>query len=233
MKNFFPVMCGLCVLAIMPGIASAHERQVFDVNGTKYLFIVGSLNEPVAVDDKSGVDLRIVKADPADLGNSSASGAKPVEALDQTLKVEISAGAKKKIMNLTPGFRDPGAYRAVFFPTVKTTYAYRVFGELDSAPFDVTFVCNPAGHPAGAENKEVLKISDKVSRVLQVGSFGCPSAKEELGFPESAPSLADLSAHIAGAMSQISSTLVANRMLGLLALLLAVVAVGLSIRKKM
>ena len=192
MKKIIFSAISLAFLTLAPLAASAHERQVFDIGGTKYLFVVGSLNEPVAVDDKSGVDLRIKIADPNNPGDSASIASKPVAGLDQTLKVELSAGGKKKVMNLTPAYGDPGAYRAVFFPTVQTTFTYRVFGSINNTPVNLSFSCNPAGHPAGEENKEVVVVSEGVSRVLQVGAFGCPTPKEELGFPELAPTLNSL-----------------------------------------
>jgi hypothetical protein len=36
--------------------AFAHQRQLFMIGDKDYLFVVGSINEPLYVDDKSGVE---------------------------------------------------------------------------------------------------------------------------------------------------------------------------------
>jgi hypothetical protein len=83
---------------------------------------------------------------------------------------------------LEPRFRAPGRYGAVFYPTVATTYTYRVFGTINGAPFDVTFACNPGGHVAG-EDRSVVKVSADVTRKGLAGSFGCPRSRSEAEFP--------------------------------------------------
>jgi hypothetical protein len=80
----------------------------------KTLFVIGSQNEPVFVDDKSGVDFFAYTPDHKDPLNSFANGSKPIEGLEKMLKVEISAGAKKKVLALEPAFREPGHYEAAF-----------------------------------------------------------------------------------------------------------------------
>ena len=50
--------------------AYAHQRQLFTIGNTDYLFVVGSLNEPIFVDDKSGVDFAAYSPDPKDPVNS-------------------------------------------------------------------------------------------------------------------------------------------------------------------
>ena len=96
-----------------------------------------------------------------------------MEGLEKTLKVEVKAGPHARVFEFEPRFRAPGRYDAVFFPTVATTYTYRVFGTIGGAPFDVTFACNPAGHVRG-EDRSVVKVSADVTRKGLVGSFGCP-----------------------------------------------------------
>ena len=171
------------VLTIVP-IASAHERQAFRIGDKSYTFVVGFLNEPVFVDDKSGFDLRIRLADPKDPLNFSSPDLKPVEKLETSLKVEVSAGDQKQVFDLESAFRDPGAYRAHFFPTAATTYSFRVFGELNGTPINLTFTCNPAaGHPRSEDDKNEVKLSDHVTRIFKAGAFGCPTAKEAVQFP--------------------------------------------------
>src|SRR5262249_32809224 len=111
---------------------------------------------------------------------------------------EVAAGSKKKVFNLQPAFGQPGAYRTSFYPTVQTTLIYRIFGTIEDIPVDFSFTCNPAGHPRSPEDNNQVKISDQVTRLSKRGSFGCPVAKADLGFPEPLPSGYDLQAKITG-----------------------------------
>lgn len=190
MKNTLVILAALSLAA--PMAAFAHERQLFSIGGADYLFVVGSLNEPIVVDDKTGVDLRILRADPNNPTDAKASAAKPMTGLESALKVELIAGERKKVLDLAPAYNDPGAYRAVFFPTVETTYTYRVFGMLDGTAVDLSFTCNPAGHVAAPEDKTETKLGEGVMRKFKAGQFGCPAAKGEMGFPEPSMSVADL-----------------------------------------
>jgi hypothetical protein len=161
----------LALAFFTPALASAHERQLFNIGGTDYLFIVGSLGEPVVVDDKTGVELRVQIADPKDPTNSSAAGAKPLLGLEQALKVEIIAGEKKKTFDLTTVYGTPGAYKAVFFPTVKTALTYRFTGTVNNIPSELSFVCAPEGSKA-AEDKTEVSLGAGVTRTYKNGQFG-------------------------------------------------------------
>lgn len=185
----------LGVLAFMPLAASAHERQEFEINGVKYGFVVGSLNEPVTVDDKTGVDIRVTKmgaAMEASHNDDDHDSGTAVSGLDETLKVELIAGDKKKTLELSPVWNTPGAYKAPFYPTIATTLSYRVFGTIEGTPFDYTFTCNAAGHDEVPEDKSRVNVSDKVVRTLKTGAFGCPVEKADMGFPEMSASVVEL-----------------------------------------
>lgn len=175
---------GAFLLAI-PMYAGAHERQLINIGGIDYLFVVGSLGEPIVVDDKTGVDLRVQTADPQDPTNSAALGAKPVLGLEQALKVEIIAGDKKKAFDLTTVYGTLGSYKAVFFPTVKTGLTYHFTGAINNTPVDLSFSCAPEGSNA-VEDKTEVALGDGVKRTYKNGQFGCPLGKDELGFPEDA-----------------------------------------------
>lgn len=222
------IFSALFVTILFPSFAFAHERQVFTIGSNQYLFTVGSLNEPVVIDDKTGVDLRVRLADPTNPGDGNAIGAKPVEGLEQSLKVEISAGDKKEILNLEPAYKDPGTYKAIFFPTVQTTYAYRFFGTVDNTPVNLTFTCLPAGTPKSEEDKSVVPLGDKVSRTLKVGGFGCPLQKEILGFPELSMSVNGLHEDMHGDLSAlektVSSSTKTGTTFGIVALAISIVA---------
>ena len=161
----------------------AHQRQLFTIGNTDYLFVVGSLNEPIFVDDKTGVDFAAYSPDPADPVNSKANGTKPIEGLENILKVELAAGDKKKVLNFEPAYQNPGHYEAVFFPTIETTYNYTLFGNINGTDFRATWTCSHAEGEPLSDNSTV-QISDDVIRKAMLGSFGCPQLRTDLGFPE-------------------------------------------------
>jgi hypothetical protein len=165
--------------------AFAHQRQLYTIGGQDYLIVIGSLNEPIFVDDKSGVDLRVLRADPNNPMNSSAEGAAPVEGLEETLQVELGAGNVTRALQLEPAFGEPGAYEAPFYPTVATTLTYRLFGTINNTPVDLTFTCTPTGEAgAAAADNSTVQISEGVVRKGIEGGYGCPAPLSEAGFPE-------------------------------------------------
>lgn len=172
----------LAVLAFLvlalPLTASAHQHAVFEIGGTTYEFVVGSLGEPIVVDDKTGVDFRV------------SAGGEPVEGLAESLQVELQAGDKRKVLDLEPMFNTPGSYAAAFYPTVATTLSYRFFGEINGTPIDLTFTCRAEGAEGADEGER--EISDVVTQISISGGFGCPAEKAALGFPEESASLVDI-----------------------------------------
>src|SRR6476646_32799 len=175
-KKFFLTFCSistavLLIVSINSQIAFAHQRALFNIGGKDYLFVIGSQNEPVFVDDKSGVDFFAYTPDPKDPMNSRANGTIPVENLEKTLKVEVSAGPKKKVFDFEPAFRDPGHYNAAFYPNVQTTYQYRLTG-----------TTGPAEGQTG--DNSTVKISNGVERKAMAGGFGCPESRSNVAFPE-------------------------------------------------
>ncbi|MEK7643528.1 MAG: hypothetical protein AAB372_03740 [Patescibacteria group bacterium] len=189
-RMYFSLVLLSVILA--PSAVFAHEHQAFRIGNKSYEFTVGSLNEPIVVDDKTGVDLRIKEADATGVSDKSSPAAGAVMGLEQTLKVELIAGDKKKVLDLTPAYNDPGAYRANFFPTVETTYSYRLFGKVNDTDVSLLFTCNPAGHPRAEADTKELPISDGVVRIKKEGAFGCPIGKADLGFPEQSRTIVDL-----------------------------------------
>lgn len=173
-KLFFAA--ALLILGSAPFLASAHETRMFEINGVPYEMVVGSLNEPVIVDDKTGVSVEIARK------------GEFLEGAQEALQVEMIAGDVSKVVNLSPVHGAAGQYKSNFIATVPTTLTYRVFGTLEETPFDVSFTCNPAGHPQSEEQTDRVAISDGVVQTLKRGAFGCPQDKEAFGFPEAVKS---------------------------------------------
>jgi hypothetical protein len=185
--------------------AFAHQRQLYTIGGKDYLMIIGSLNEPVFVDDKTGFDFRVLNADPSDPMNSQAEGATPVEGLESTLKVELIAGDKKMTQDIEPSFRDPGHYETAFYPTVATTFSYRIFGTINDTPVNLTFTCTPAGEAGAAPDNSTATVSNGVIRKGVAGGFGCPESRGEAGFPELYTSNNEMAASLSQIQSDVSS----------------------------
>jgi hypothetical protein len=180
--RFYGTVYAVAVMALWGTLAIAHERQLFQIGASDYLLVIGFLHEPVYTGDRSGLDLRIVIPDRSNPLDARATEVKPVDNLDQTLKVEVKAGPHARVFDLKPTYGAPGRYEAVFYPTVATTYSFRLFGTVDKVPVDLTFACNPLGH-VSVEDKNMVKISEQVTRKALSGSFGCPVSRAEAEFP--------------------------------------------------
>ena len=109
------------------GAVAAHEQR--DVGD--YTLAVGFLNEPVFSGEESGLDLRVSQGDT------------PVEGLEDTLQAEVSFSGQTRDLELSAAFGDPGAYRAVFFPTAAGQYSFRITGDIDGTTIDETFTSGP------------------------------------------------------------------------------------------
>jgi hypothetical protein len=180
--HFYGLACAVAALALWGTSAWAHERQLLQIGTGDYLFVVGFLSEPVFTGDRSGFDLRVMRPDRTNPLDARAPEVKPVENLDKTLKVEVRAGPHARVFDLKPTYATPGRYEVVFYPTVATTYTFRLFGTIDQVSVDLTFACNPLGH-VSAEDKNVVKLMEQVTRKALIGSFGCPTARADVEFP--------------------------------------------------
>lgn len=195
MKPFsLPIAAATVASLFLPLSALAHQQEVFKIGDKTYSFEIGSLNEPVIVDDKSGVELGVsLFTEGEEEEHEHEVDPNAVTGLEKTLKVEIIAGEKKKTRDLSPIFGEAGSYKAVFMPTVATTLTYRLFGTINDVSVDLSFTCNPAGHPQAEEDTSEVPMGAKVTRILKTGAFGCPRPKEDIGFPEPATALYTLS----------------------------------------
>jgi hypothetical protein len=230
-------LLGVAFLANTPP-AAAHEHDTFKIGGLQYVFTVGSLNEPIMVDKNSGVDFRVAQVPAAGGGHADhtkhadqGGAGTPVVGLDQTLKVELSAGNKKETLALDPVRNTPGSYVANFIPTVQTTYSYRIFGTIDNQPVDATFRCVTGEVSESAEDNAEVKLSSTVTRIHKVGAFGCPSSKKSVGFPEPALSSYDLSQDmqsIATAAEAAGKQAAMSQTLSIVALIVGVAGVALA-----
>lgn len=188
MKNIHLMILGVVLTLSMLAapvlqMSYAHQRALFEINGKDYLFVIGSANEPLNVDDKTAATLDAYWPNASDPTSTDANDTKPILGLEDMLKVEILAGDKNMTSNFEPAFGELGKYESeTFYPTIPTTFSYRIFGDVNGTNFDVTFSCNPAGGEGAQPDNSTVQISDNVVRKALLGGFSCPS--ERVGFPE-------------------------------------------------
>lgn len=190
--------------------AYAHETRSYQIRGATYQITVGSLGEPVVVDDKSGLDLTIVR------NNQPFIGA------EEVLKVEIGIGEKKKTHELSTVYGAPGKYKTTTFFTETEELSYRITGVLEDTPVDLMFTCAAAGHQMhSVEDTSRVNVSEGVIRTLQRGAFGCVAEKSEYEFPSASADQVSLARGVKQGYALASA-----------ALALAVLALALSFRSK-
>lgn len=147
------------------GTALAHEsREIDDIT-----MVVGFLDEPVYVGQKSGLELRVTH------------DGEPVEGLEETLEAEVIFGSATRALELSPQFGTPGAYRSVFIPTAAGPYTFHIFGEIDGEPIDESFTAGPdtfgeVQDTAGNQFPVVLPAAADVARDAEAGAQAATTA---------------------------------------------------------
>ncbi len=131
--------------------ALAHERRTVG----KYEFVVGFLNEPAYLNQPNAASLTVTDTETK----------KPVEGLDQTLKVEVLYGGKILPLNLRARFGQPGAYVADFIPTKAGTYIFRFIGNIDALKVDEKFESGP-GRFNDVQDTAALQFPEKLPAPL-------------------------------------------------------------------
>jgi len=188
-KQSLPYVVAIATILVFSSVLTtqnviAHEERLYAIGDKDYWITVGSINEPVFIDDKSGTEAFISLADPADLLNSDSNGTTNVEGLEKTIKFEVSAGDKKKELQVEPAWQDPGHYEATFYPTIETTYNYRLFGTINNVTVSLDYPCVPGGVEEESQDNATKQISEGVTLKAQRGGFGCPASRADVGFPE-------------------------------------------------
>ncbi len=85
---------------------------------------------------------------------------------------------------MEPAWRDRGHYEATFYPTIETTYNYRLFGTINNVIVSLDYQCIPGGPQEGLQENATKQISEGVTLKAQRGGFGCPASRADVGFPE-------------------------------------------------
>ncbi len=167
-------LAGILLFSLTAGNAFAHMRQLLTIGGKQYLLEVGSVNEPVYVGDKTGVDFFAWTPDPKDPLNDTAKGITNVTGLDKTVKAVVSAGPTSKTLDLIPDPSNTAHYTATFHPTAQTTFTYTLTGKINNTPINVSYRCAPGAGDSTPGNNTKASISPGVSRDRVAGGFDCP-----------------------------------------------------------
>src|SRR2546428_5671259 len=186
------VLLSALALAATASPAFAHERRAVG----PYTFEVGWLGEPAFAGAMNAVDLTVT---------DTRSNDKPVEGLEKTLQVEVFYGGLTTPLSvaLRTRFGLPGTYAADLMPTKDGSYAFRIFGKVESLDVNQRFESGP-------------------------GRFNDVQKVNPLQYPEQVPSGGDLAASLADLKSRVDQI----RLLAIAALVLGVAAVGVSLWRR-
>lgn len=211
--NKTAVIAAALVALAAPALASAHQTATYKIGDAYYKLTIGSMNEPIVVDDKTGLELSVERCSnsscsaPAGHDGHHASVGSAVEGLETTLKVELAAGEARKVLSISPAYGEPGSYSAPFYITRATTFSYRLFGEVGETPVDLTFTCTPPGATRAADQTAPVQLSEGVTQLTLKGGFGCALEKEPMGFPDEAASSVEVAKDIRDAHSSVGTVL--------------------------
>lgn len=159
------VLGAVLVAVAGTGTALAHEsRDIDDIT-----MVVGLLEEPVYVGQKSGLDLHVTH------------DGEPAEGLEETLEAEVTFGEETRSLEIAPAFGEPGAYRSVFIPTAAGPYTFRIFGEIDGEAIDESFTAGPdtfgeVQDTAGGQFPVVFPAQADVVRDAEAGAAAATTA---------------------------------------------------------
>jgi hypothetical protein len=128
-RRLLAAVTAVTLIVLVAGVASAHEER--DVSG--YSFVVGFIDEPVYVGQKSGLEFFVTKDD------------QPVTGLEDTLTAEVIKDGQTRDLPVDARFGEAGAYESVFFPTAAGAYTFHIFGTIDGTAIDEEFTSSPDG----------------------------------------------------------------------------------------
>jgi hypothetical protein len=149
--------------------ASAHgHTEVGD-----YELAIGFHTEPALQGEPNGLDLFVTKI----------STGESVVGLEETLRVEVLFGGATKELSLEPQFGQEGAYTAHLLPTEAGDYTWRIFGQINGTPVDVSMTSSP-------------------------DTFSSVQPKSAISFPGAEPSSLELEAEASAAASSAQTALI-------------------------
>ncbi len=183
------------VLFLSYGIAAAHGKTAVG----DYDLEIGFHNEPVIQNQPNSLDLFVT--------NSKTN--QPVNGLESTLKAELIFGPNTKAMEISPMDGVDGGYTAFVIPTMIGDYTWRISGNIENTPVDVSMtsspttfgsveaatdylfppvVANPQGTAISAQTMMVIGIAGAVLGLIGlIVAIVSLSTARRSGAPKSAP----------------------------------------------
>lgn len=170
------VLTALVMMALAPGLASAHERRVV----SKYAFVVGFLNEPAYAGEMNSLDLTICDGNECKRDDKSIV-TNPVNDVQKTLKVEASFGGNAPItLEVEPRYNQPGKYSGYFKPSKIGAYTFHIFGTISSDKIDEKFTSGPKTF-GEAEELTIYPATDSSTANLAALQSQVKEAKDSAG----------------------------------------------------
>jgi hypothetical protein len=126
--------------------ARAHESRT--IADGSYHIVVGFMNEPVFVGDKSGLEFWVTDVSAATPSAGEEAEGVPVDGLEETLKAEVIFEDQTMELPLTAMWDEPGGYGSVFFPMEVGDYTFRIYGTIGDTEIDESFTSSPEGFDA-------------------------------------------------------------------------------------
>lgn len=147
----------LLPFALSANVASAHGHTTVG----DYELVIGFHNEPAYQGQPNGLDLFVT--------NTKTS--QPVSGLEDTLKAELIYGGSTREFTIRAQWGEEGAYTADVVPTKDGAYTWRIIGDIEGTPVDVSMTAGP-------------------------DTFGEVNAMGALAFPAADPTAAELQQQI-------------------------------------
>ncbi len=160
-RLFSAAILGAAMLLTMSSPAWAHERRTVG----PYQFVVGFLSEPAFQGAPNAASVRIT--------DTRVTPAKPVEGLEKTLTISVTAGGLSNAFTGTTRavFGQPGLYALDLIPTVGGSYTFVIKGKIESLDVNEKFESGP-------------------------GRFNDVEPQASLQYPAKAPAGADLTSRL-------------------------------------
>lgn len=140
--------------------ALAHERRIVG----PYQFIVGWLAEPAFQGQANAASVRIT--------DTRVTPAKPVEGLQETLRIEIASGGLAPYQGtIRSVFGQPGLYALDVIPTVAGAYTFRISGKVEALDVSEVFESGPGRFDdveaqAALQYPQQVPVGDELGRTL-------------------------------------------------------------------
>jgi hypothetical protein len=193
-KNIMSVIAGTIAVVFLTqviavSIVEAHSGKLLNINGKDYWVWVAIKEDANYVNTISAADVYIYEADPSDPLNGDSLNTKPVEGMENLLKVDIVANGQNRTLDLVPVWNSTGLevghYEAPAVFTAETTYDIKLVGDWNGTRFDVAWSCTPGEVPETPQENSTSTLSEGVTQKAQGGGFSCPTPLSEISVPAS------------------------------------------------